>query len=144
MGADYDFDKLEGKVDEATNEVRRRTTWLRRLAAGGCLLGAVGIGVGGYGIKQVRNANADRAARTIASCEQAVETAKGNRSAITGSNEQILRSVFGVLTPEQEAQLAVLLDENEATVAGLLPLRDCSPQGIVDFFTPGGPKGYLP
>lgn len=132
--------KSEKAIADAHTSARR-ASWV---AVGAGLVGLLGIVVGGVGIRQVHDANASRAQRTIAACLQANDqTARSIRAAEATSDnfiDLLAAAADRSSQPVDPVKLKAFVDESKAAQHGVIeanyPTRDCSSRGIARFYSP--------
>lgn len=154
------FDKLQGAVDQAASELaadrvardehrkaeEHRTKWWRFLTvvaavAGpvGLVVGVVGVTVGSKAQSAIDASNEVRNTARVSSCEQAVDFAQAHNELVARSQDLLLAVAAGSTNPETQsfvAEQVALYEEN------IVPVRDCSPDGLTAFAE--GTGGYLP
>lgn len=141
---EYDFSQLETAVREATREVRRRTRLQR---AGLLILGVLAV-AGIYwkadrAQEAIDQANSERAARTVTSCDQQATFSRAHNRLVLDlagidPDSGHPTSTWTDRTPEQLDAIRPRLQRN------LLPLRICTPEAIAAYFQSGGRDGVQP
>jgi len=139
---------LAGEV-EADREASKRTDSSNRWKTRALLLLAIVGAVMALRAQQAIDAvEQQRAESKAGSCQQAFKEEEGDRAALVGTTrftlERLLEADGSAPSEQEQADLDAFLDDLAVEVAELQRLRDCSPQGIDDYLTPGGPEGYLP
>lgn len=139
--------KLEA-VERALVETRRsneqRVLWLAIAGGTAVLAGVIGIAIGLAGVNTAGDARdtlaeflAERTESRAVSCQAENNTAErlNALNATVGTIVQSVNTPNPDRSPEQQAVIdhfiAQALDELEHA---LVPLRDCSPEGIADYF----------
>lgn len=151
----FDLGLLAAKVEAAQVSMERDRKALeartaaadRKAKAGriagyvGSVVGVLGLALAGLGYHQLDQFLTQRNANRITAClSDNTNAAKVN--GLNDEDQQTLREVFG--DSSDPAVLQSLADRLDAYESRKVPLRDCSPSGVKDFYESGGTRGYLP
>lgn len=138
--------KLQGLRDDLADEAAKRDVRIRtnrRATWAALAVGAIGIIVGGVGIRQVHDANASRAQRTLAACLQANDQTDRSITAAEATSDDFIDylGTAAKANPTTDAKkLQTFIDGAKAAQHTVIeknyPKRDCSPAGIAAFYAP--------
>jgi len=110
------------------------------------IIAAIGVAVlavlvGGLGVKTARDANSDRAARTIVACKQYNRQQNDQADAERAESHDFVTALTaGSTDPDIGTKAAMFNAKHDALIASAHKLRDCSPKGIAAFYSPNGAK----
>lgn len=140
------LDSLEARVDEAKAQSVTTARKARNMTATAIFVALLGVLVGarGWVVAQdaqdaIDTANEVRATARISSCDQSVDFATAHNDLVRRNQALLQQVAAGSTRPETAAFVA---EQVAAFEANIVPVRDCSPEGIEAFST--GEGGYLP
>lgn len=131
------IDSVRGDMErEAVKRDKRIKTnqWAIGITVVAALLA---IGVGALGVKTARDANHDRAQRTVVACEQYNRQQKDQARAEREESHDFVTALSeGATDPNIAAKVKAFNAKHDALIAAAHKLRDCTPAGIRAYFAP--------
>lgn len=137
--------ELAIRTAHATADTANHSASRASVIAGlGVVVGLLGIVVGGISIRQVHDANANRAQRTVAACFQANDQTARSIAAAEATSDNFIDLLAAAATkstqPVDPVKLKAFVGESKAAqhkvIEANYPKRDCSPAGIARFYSP--------
>lgn len=139
------LESLQDSIDGLREDTKQRIRSSRKAIIAVAAIALLGIVVGAVGIRQVHDANASRAQRTLAACLQANEQTKRAITAAEATSDNFIDYLgdAGKANPQTDpVKLQQFVDGAKAAQHRVIeknyPKRDCSPVGINRFYSPKG------